>query len=137
MSDLASLLRSKDAEEFRPFFDGCADGVLLLPRCFACNTVTWYPQPFCACGSNRFEWTDFPAEGTLFSYCVVRRMYAPDLAAELPIVPAIVWLPEAGVRLVSAVTDAEPRDLGVDRAVTGYFGDPFGHGLNLVYFRLA
>jgi uncharacterized OB-fold protein len=137
MSSLVSVLESKDAEQFRPFFEGCANGALLLPRCTACQAVTWYPHPLCACGSDRFQWTEFSTDGTLFSYCVVRRRYVPDLTAELPIVPAIVTLREAGVRLVSAITDAEPEDLAIDRSVTGYFGDPFGHGLNLIYFRPA
>ena len=137
MSALSTLLESKDAEQFRPFFEGCAGGSLLLPRCKSCGAVVWYPQPFCECGAARFEWSEFPTDGIVFSYCVVHRSYVPDLAAELPIVPAIVSLREAGIRLVSAITDADPFDVAIDRPVTGWFGDPFGHGLDLLYFRLA
>ena len=38
--------------EVKVFWDATAEGKLLLPQCNDCQTLIWYPRPFCpACGS--------------------------------------------------------------------------------------
>ena len=43
--------------EVKPFWDATAQGRLVLPRCAECETIIWYPRPFCpACGSLKIAW---------------------------------------------------------------------------------
>ena len=47
----------KATPETAPFWSGCREGRLVMPRCKACNTWIWYPRPFCvACEAWDIEW---------------------------------------------------------------------------------
>ena len=35
------------SETNKPFWDGCKDGKLMLPRCLTCNRVHFYPRVIC------------------------------------------------------------------------------------------
>jgi uncharacterized OB-fold protein len=137
MNTLDDVLQSKDAEQFRPYFDGAAEGKLLLPRCERCAMVAWYPVPFCRCGGSAFEWTEYSTEGSLYSYCVVHRNFVPHLTVPNPYIPIVVSLHQPGVRFVSAAVDIEVADLRIDMPLIGTFGDPFGNGRELLYFRAS
>ena len=60
--------------ETKAFWDATAEGKLLLPRCNACQTVIWYPRPFCPeCSSSDISWFEASGNGTIYSYTINRR----------------------------------------------------------------
>ena len=47
----------------RPFWAGCREGILRMPRC-ACGAYVWYPQPRCpACRGIEIEWQPVSGNG--------------------------------------------------------------------------
>jgi uncharacterized OB-fold protein len=88
----------------KPFWDGAAEGKLLLPRCAACHRFRWPPGPFCPhCQSQDTEW--LPA-GTarIYSFTIVQDQRDSDQPTIR--VPALIEFPKAdGVRLVAAIVD--------------------------------
>jgi len=66
--------------EVKPFWDGTAEGKLLLAQCTECQQLIWYPRPFCpACASTTVTWVA-SGRGTIYSFTVNRRGVA-DLPA--------------------------------------------------------
>src|SRR5687768_17278203 len=88
----------------QPFWDGAADGKLLLPRCGDCQRFRWPPGPFCPhCQSQRTEWLPAPAP-RLYSFTIVRGR--PGGEPGPAIAPGLVEFPEAdGVRFPAAIVD--------------------------------
>lgn len=101
--DLSTLDVPMDAWT-QPFWDGAAQGKLLLPRCGKCRHFRWPPGPFCPhCQSQQTEWLA-PGTARIYSFTVVRARAGAD---QPPMhVPALVEFPEAdGVRLLAAIVD--------------------------------
>jgi uncharacterized protein len=132
---IGEMLEGRDSEAFVPFFEGCRQGKLLLPRCRQCELVHWYPLPLCSCGSADFKWCEVSPTGHVYSYCVVRHAYLEQFANHLPIVSIIVDLDDVPVRYVSTLVDCPPERAHIDMQVEGVFRDPFGLGQPLLYFR--
>lgn len=92
------------------FWEGTAQGQLLLQRCNTCTELRHPPDPACgACGS--LDWSTHRASGRghLYSYTVLHRPAAPGFAE--PAVCVVIEL-EEGLRMVSNVA-AEPEDLQI------------------------
>ncbi|HJQ85784.1 MAG TPA: OB-fold domain-containing protein [Candidatus Binatia bacterium] len=106
----------------REFWAGAARGELLIPRC-ACGRWVWYPNGTCRfCGAHDARWTRAGGRGRLFSWSVVRRPFIPQLADDVPYVPALVTIDEdSAVRLVTRIVDCEPDALRVDMPVRVVF----------------
>lgn len=112
------------------FWDGAAEGRLLLQRCGECGVVRHPPQPMCgACGSLALDTVEASGRGTVFSWIVS----APSRPEAVERIAALVEL-EEGVRLVTNL-------LGVDRD-TARIGMPVQcefvevqEGLTLPQFR--
>lgn len=86
------------------FWDGVAEGRLLLQRCGDCGVVRHPPQPMCAaCGSLSLDAVEASGRGTVFSWIVS----APSHPEGTERIAALVEL-EEGVRLVTNL-------LGIDR----------------------
>lgn len=52
--------------ETRPFWEGCAQGVLPLAHCAECGRISFPPRPRCPdCLSDRLDWIPLSATGTL------------------------------------------------------------------------
>ena len=109
----------------QPFWDGAAQGKLLLPRCAACQHFRWPPGPFCPhCQSQRIEWLE-PGVARIFSFTIIRT--AGDDGPSVH-VPTLIEFPEAdGVRLLAAIVDTPlsairigaELDLGWSQAANG------------------
>lgn len=84
------------------FWDGVAQGKLLLRRCASCGTIHHPPIPMCG-DCNALEWELFEPEGRgiVYSWIMSRHPTEPD--AE-PRIVALVELTE-GVRVVSNLVD--------------------------------
>ena len=61
-----------------PFWDAAAQGKFLIRHCTACGRLHWYPRALCPfCFSDKTEWIDGPARGSIYSYSVMRRVPEP------------------------------------------------------------
>lgn len=104
-----------------PFFDGAAEGRLMLLRCGACGTFQSPTAPYIgqpvrprclACFAAALEWTPASGRATLHSYALVHQRYDEAFAAELPYNVAVVET-EEGVRLTSQVVDCPSGELRI------------------------
>ncbi len=130
-------------EEARPYWEGAAEGRLVLPRCTACGTVIWYPRGFCpSCGSFDIEWFDAPGTGEVHSFSIPRR--GQDAYQDAgPYVLAYVELdlPDGmsggpGPRVITNIVDCDPWSVRVGDRVKAVF-HPTRRGVALVRFRPA
>jgi uncharacterized OB-fold protein len=124
--------------EVKPFWDATAEGRLVLPRCQDCQTLIWYPRPFCpACGSLKIEWTEASGRGTVYSFTVNRRGTAdlPQYRQVGTYVLAYVELDE-GPRVMTNIVDCDPDSVAIGQRVEVVFHDT-GEGTALPRFRPA
>jgi uncharacterized OB-fold protein len=122
--------------EVKVFWDATAEGRLLLPRCQDCQTLIWYPRPFCpACGSLHVGWEQASGRGTIYSYTVNRRGAGdlPEYRTVGPYVLAYVDLAE-GPRVMTNIVDCDPDSVAIGQAVEVVFHDT-GQGTALPRFR--
>jgi uncharacterized OB-fold protein len=122
--------------EAKPFWDGTAEGRLLLPRCDDCQTVIWYPRPFCPeCASLHVSWFEATGRGSIYSFTVNRRGQAdlPDYRDAGTYVLAYVEL-DVGPRVMTNIVDCDPDAVRIGQAVEVVFHDT-GQGSALPRFR--
>jgi uncharacterized OB-fold protein len=119
------LETSPDAQ---PYWEGAAQGRLVLPRCLACAHVIWYPRPFCPqCGARDVEWFEATGKGTVYSFTTVHRSQG-DYAQSVPYVVAYVELSEGPRVLTNIVGWQAPVAIG--QAVRAVFEqDSNGQGI--------
>src|ERR1700694_2534707 len=105
--------------EVKNFWDATAEGRLLLPRCEDCQTVIWYPRPYCpVCASLKIAWFEASGRGSIYSFTVNRRGQA-DLSAYREAgtyVLAYVEL-EEGPRVMTNIVDCDPDTVKSDQKV--------------------
>lgn len=91
----------------QPFWDGAAQGKLMLPRCQDCNRVHWYPRHICPnCHAMNLEWIEASGEGTLHTFAV-QHMAFGAWAEEVPFVTAYIDLKE-GDRMLTVLRGVDP-----------------------------
>ena len=97
------------------FFEGAAQGRLLIQRCASCGRLRHPPGPMCpACRSLEWDTVDASGRGVVYSYVVNHH---PQVAAfDYPLVVALVEL-EEGTRLVSNVVGVDAHDVHVGMPV--------------------
>jgi uncharacterized OB-fold protein len=106
--------------ETAAFWDGCAAGRLVLPRCDACNELIWYPRGFCPfCASTSVTQTELSGRGTIYSFTIMRRGNGP-FSDHAPYVIAYVTLDEGPV-VMSNLIGADPTEVFVGQHVTAAF----------------
>jgi uncharacterized OB-fold protein len=107
----------------QPFWDGCNDRRLLLPRCADCTAYRWPPGPMCPqCQSQATEWVQWSGTGTVYSWVVVHHAAHPALADQVPYVAALVEL-EPGIRILGNILGVAPEEMRPDLALTLVFED--------------
>ena len=124
--------------EVKVFWDGTANGQLLLPKCQECGTIFWYPRPFCpVCASSKIDWVPASGKGTVYSFTVNRRGTAdlPEYKTIGVYVLAYVELAE-GVRIMTNIVDCPAEDVHIGQAVELVFHDT-GAGSALPRFKPA
>ena len=83
--------------ETKAFWEGAAQGTLLIKQCRACGRSHYYPRALCPyCMSDATEWQTTAGTGTLYSYSVMRR-------AEVPYAIAYVTLDEGPTMMTNLV----------------------------------
>lgn len=77
------------------YFDGLADGRLLVQRCRDCGRWTWPARPLCSgCHNDNLAWEPAVGTGTVYSWVVTHQIYSPDFAALVPYTVVLVRLDE-------------------------------------------
>jgi uncharacterized OB-fold protein len=82
-----------------PFWDGLAEGRLLIQHCEGCGNWVWPTQWVCP-ECHRFEpaWAEVAARGTVFSWTRTWQPFSPEFAERSPFITVVVSLPGAGGR---------------------------------------
>jgi len=118
-------------DDNRFFWQGVAEGRLLLQRCSACGELRHPPGPMCpACLSLDWEAEEANGRGTIYSWVVSHHPTEPD--AE-PRIVVLVDL-EEGVRLVANLQGVAWTDVVNDAPVEVFFAPV--DGVALPQFRL-
>jgi len=102
-----------------PFWRATAEHRLVVPRCTACGTFRFQPTPFCpACRNQDVEWVEHDGRGTVYSFTVIRHAVIPQVKEALPLIAAVVELPNTnGCRVIGNIVDCEPQDVRIGDAV--------------------
>jgi uncharacterized OB-fold protein len=115
------------------FWEGVAEGKLLLQRCADCGRVRQPPTPMCPnCRSLKTDTQQSTGKGTVYSWILSHHPTEPD--AE-PRIVVLVDLDE-GVRLVSNLIEVDQADVDNGMAVEVCFRQ-FEGGVTLPQFRPA
>jgi uncharacterized OB-fold protein len=101
-----------------PFWDAARDHRLVVPRCTSCGTFRFPPSAFCyVCRTQEVEWVEQEGRGTLYSYTVAWHPLLPDVSDAVPYIPAVVELPDTGVRIVANLVDVRPSEVRIGMAL--------------------
>jgi uncharacterized OB-fold protein len=99
----------------RFWFDGVAEGRLLIQRCTGCGDLRHPPGPVCpSCHSFDWDTVEASGRGTVYSYVI--NHHPPFPAFDYPLAVALIEL-EEGNRLVSNVVGIDPEAIEVGQAV--------------------
>lgn len=124
MPDTARADTTDDTE----FWAQAREGRLVFQHCAACGFVRWPAAGTCPeCLSRDFAWQPVSPTGTVWSYVVYHRAYAPELRERVPYTVALVEL-DCGVRLLTRLTGFAPDADPVGAAVRARFTDINGDG---------
>jgi len=107
-----------------PFWLAAREHRLVVPRCTDCGMFRLPPAAFCwNCRSEAVEWVEHDGAGDLYSYTVIRHPVIPSMADVLPIVVAVVELPDTnGCRVVGDLIgcDADAVQIGMPVTLDWY-----------------
>ena len=124
------------SHESQPYWDSCRQHALALQKCAGCGAFRFPPGPICPeCWGRSFAWQPVSGRGTVYSFCVYRRLYHPGFAADMPYVLAVITL-EEGPRLLSNVIGCAPEAVRCDMPVELVYRDATD-AITLPLFRPA
>ena len=104
------------------FFEGAVQGCLVLPRCYDCDFVIWFPREICPeCGSQDVDWFEASGKGSVYSFTVTRRIPG-SWGKATPFVLAYVEL-EEGPRVMTNIVDCDPEQVAIGDSVEAVFED--------------
>jgi uncharacterized OB-fold protein/acyl dehydratase len=115
----ADVLRPVISKDTAFFWQGTAAGELRIQRCGECGALRHPPGPMClACGAAKPEYVVAAGTGEVYSYVV--QHHPPVPGKKLPIVVALVQLPE-GVRMVGELLGVAPERVRIGLPVRAEF----------------
>ena len=113
------ILRPVVSRDTAFFWAGTAAGELRIQRCGGCGALRHPPGPMCpACGEARPGYAVAAGTGEVYSYVV--QHHPPVPGKQLPIVIALVQLPE-GVRMVGELVGVSPERARIGLPVRAEF----------------
>ncbi len=114
MNPRSTIVAPVPDDDDRFFWDGIADGVLLLSRCARCHVIHHPPTPMCGdCHSLDHETVRSAGTGTVYSW--IRAGHPTDDTVD-PRIAAVIELAE-GVRFVANLVDTTIDEVTVDMPV--------------------
>jgi uncharacterized protein len=100
----------------KPFWEGVAEGRLVLQYCTEAKRFQHYPKPVSNyTGRRTLEWREVSGSGVIYA-CTVVRIPGPGLEGRLPLCVATVELDEE-VRIIANVLNCKPEDLKIGKRV--------------------
>ena len=97
------------------YFDGAAEGRLLLRQCGACGKPHHYPRAICPfCMSGDLRWVQASGAGTVYTFSVTRR------GVDIPYCIAYVTLDE-GVTMMTNIVDCDLDTVRIGQRVRVVF----------------
>jgi uncharacterized OB-fold protein/acyl dehydratase len=115
----SDVLRPVISRDTAFFWDGTAAGELRIQRCGECGALRHPPGPMCpACGAAKPDYVVAAGTGVVYSYVV--QHHPPVPGKKLPIVVALVQLPE-GVRMVGELLGVGPERVRIGLPVRAEF----------------
>jgi uncharacterized protein len=116
------------------FWQGVAEGKVLVQRCSRCGALRHPPRPMCAeCLSVDWKAEPVGGRGSVYSYAV--QHYPPVPGFEMPYIVVLADLVE-GVRLVANLTGCDPDEVSIGMPVEVYCAE-IEPGFWLPQFRPA
>jgi len=99
----------RPSDRSQPFWDGCRQGRLVLPRCSSCGTYALRAFAACSnCHETTLGWEQMSGRGCLYSWTVVWRPQHPSF--KVPYAPAVMAVDE-GWWLMTSVIGCAPEAL--------------------------
>ena len=96
--------------ETRPFWEGCAEGVLRFQTCARCGAVQRIPRSLCEhCQGTCLGWQASAGYGKVLSHTTVYRAPAAAFREETPYVIALVDMDEGFRLMVNVAGGAEAQ----------------------------
>ncbi|NLD70335.1 MAG: hypothetical protein GX644_16160 [Limnobacter sp.] len=103
--------------ETKPFWEGCANGVLRFQSCALCGTVQRIPRSLCSgCHGDALAWHESSGYGRVLSHTTVHRAPTPAFRDEVPYVIALIDMDE-GFRLMANVAGGPAAGIGIGSRV--------------------
>ena len=103
------------------FWDGLAEGRVMLQRCGACGSWVFYPRERCShCLADALAWHEVSGAARLYTWTLCERPPSPHFNAWGPFLLAVVEL-EEGVRMTSNLVDADAATLKAGMALAPVF----------------
>lgn len=94
-----------------PYWEGLAEGRLMLPRCDRCARWMWPAGRRCGeCGTIGMHWTEQPMAATVFSWTRTWHRFALTEAFDLPFTTVLAGLDGSGIRLLGRLDDPDRID---------------------------
>ena len=118
------------------FWEGSANGQLVMQSCNACGHLQHPPEPVCsACLSFDLGSAAVSGKGTVYTYCIATQAFHPWFADKLPFVIAVVELDEQpGLKMITNIVDVDPESVRVGDRVEVTFTQ-LGEDFKLPVFR--
>lgn len=117
-----------------PFYDGAADGKLMLQHCVACGGWSFPVRERCPhCFAAPLQWRAASGHGTLYTFAVMHQVMNPGFAADVPYNVSQIDL-EEGVRMVANVVGIANDTLRIGMKLEAIFED-VGNGVHVPKFR--
>lgn len=100
------------------FWQGVAEGKVLVQRCSSCGALRHPPRPMCPqCLSLEWKAEPVSGRGNVYSYAI--QHYPPVPGFETPYIVVLADLDE-GIRLVANLTHCELDQVGIGMPVEVY-----------------
>jgi uncharacterized OB-fold protein len=120
--------------ETAPYWEGAADGRLLLRRCRDCDLTYYYPRARCPdCLGDDVEWVEAAGTGEVYAHTATEHVSDWPEAA-LPLVLAYVELDE-GPRMLATLLECDPSDVGVGTRVEATFVETSAEDVSVPAFE--
>ncbi len=110
--------------ETKPYWDGCKDHKLLLPRSKETGEFFFYPRAISPGNdmSDDIEWVEASGKAKVWTYAIHYMGPTKAYKGDPPYVVALVET-EEGVKMMTNIVDCDPDDVDVGMEVEVVFDD--------------
>lgn len=106
-----------------PYWNGLAEGRLLLPRCDDCGRWMWPAGHRCGhCGVANIHWVERQPSATVFSWTRTWHRFGLTESLDLPFTTVLAEVDDCGVRLLGLLDDPHQVDPMIGDRLIGRHG---------------